>query len=108
MFPEPFTIGHCVRTVTDDGMSSVESWADAVPVPVMGWSPPGPDDIVRTEQTGVVDELNVYSSKPFGSHRDKLIIMGLEWMVQGGPDDYRFGPFGFTPGARLRCVRGEG
>lgn len=108
MFPEPFSVGHMVRTTADDGMSTVEAWLPAIDVPVMGWAPPGPDDIVRAEQTGVIDELNVYSSKPFGAHRDKLIINGLEWIVQGGPDDYRFGPFGFTPGVRLRCVRLEG
>lgn len=108
MIPERFTVEHMVRSVVHDGMSEVESWAAPVDVRVMGWAPPGPDDVVRAEQTGVVDELNVYSSKPFGAHRDKLVINGLEWLVQGGPDDYRFGPFGFRPGARLRCVRAVG
>lgn len=108
MFPERFTVGHMVRSVSHDGMSEVESWADPVDVKIICWFPPGPDDIVRAEQTGTRHELNVLCKTPFTAHRDRLVINGVEWLVQGEPDDYMHGPFGFDAGYRIRCARLEG
>lgn len=105
MFPERFTVGWRERTRVHDGMSWVDGHADPVDKPVFGWGPPAPDDILRAEQTGTEAHLDVYCRVPFAKHRDKLIINGVEWDVEGDPDDYRHGPFGFTPGVRVRCKR---
>lgn len=105
MFPEPFSVGWCKRTEVFDGMSTVEGWDDPVELKVYGWAPPAPDDVIRAEQTGVEDMLDVYMADSPTGHRDKLIIQGVEYLVRGGPDDYRFGPFGFRPGVRVRVSR---
>ena len=108
MLPERFEVGHRVRSMSHDGMSQVESWAEPVPVRVYGWAPPAPDDVVRVEQTGVTHQLDVYALDLAVKHRDVLVINGVEWFVQGEPDDYRFGPFGFRPGVRVRVFRAVG
>lgn len=105
---ERWTVGHRVRTVTDDGMSTVEDWRPAVDVKVFSLSPPNPDDVIRAEQTGVKHELDVLSRTAFAHHRDKLVFNGVEWFVQGEPDDYTHGPFKFAPGFRTRLARVEG
>lgn len=107
-FPERHTIGYRKRTTTHDGMSEVESWADAVPLKVYGWGPPNPVDVTRAEQTGTQHDLDVYCREAPTQHRDMLVVNGVEWLVQGEPDDYRFGPFGYEPGVRVRLFRAEG
>lgn len=107
-FPEPFVVQHRVRTRVHDGMSWVDGHADPVDLKVFGWAPPAPDDITRPEQTGEVHVLDVYMREPVTAHRDLLIIQGVEYVVQGSPDDYRYGPFGFRPGVRVRVSRAVG
>lgn len=89
-------------------MAWVDGYADPVVKPVFGWGPPAHDDVTRAEMTGTVSLLDVYAREPFCSHGDVLVIQGLEYTVQGDPADYRFGPFGFAPGVRVRCRRSEG
>lgn len=108
MPPEPFTVGYRKLSKSSGGMSSKESWEPAVELKVFGWGPPSPDDVIRAEQTGTKHELDVYCRSSPTKHRDKLVVNGVEWLVQGEPDDYRFGPFGFTPGVRVRLMRAVG
>lgn len=105
MFPEPYKVGHRVRSVTHDGMAQGEAWAAATDLPVYGWGPPSPDDVLRAEQTGVEHVLDVYCKQAATKHRDKLIVNGVEYFVQGEPDDFNHGPFGFKPGVRIRLSK---
>lgn len=108
MLQERFTIGHRVRSATTGGMAPKESWAAPVDVKVYGYAPPSSDDVTRAEQTGVKHDLDVYCRAPFTKHHDKLVINGAEWLVQGDPDDFRFGPFAWAAGVRIRLSRAEG
>lgn len=105
MFPEPFTVGWKKRTATHDGMSQKESWGTATSISVYGWGPPSPDDVIRAEQTGVKHVLDVYCKSAATKHRDKLTVNGVDYFVEGTPDDFNFGPFGFQPGVRIRLSR---
>ncbi|GAA1579294.1 hypothetical protein [Leucobacter aridicollis] len=105
---ERFTVGYRERLMSTGGMAPKESWKPAVDLEVFGWGPPAPDDVVRAEQTGTKHELDVYCRSSPTKHRDKLVVNGVEWFVQGEPDDYRFGPFGFDAGVRVRLSRVEG
>lgn len=107
-FPERHIVGFRKLTLVDDGMSQTETWADPVDLPVYGWGPPSPDDVVRAEQTGVTHVLDVFCAESPTGHKDKLIVNGVEYSVQGTPDDYRFGPFGYQPGVRVRLSKGVG
>ena len=67
--------------------------------------------------TGGLDEMNMpmegfdlFCATPFAEHGDRVTVPGerLPFKVEGYPEDYNHGPFGFAPGYRINLVRVEG
>ena len=40
--------------------------------------------------------------------RDRMVWQSVEYDVDDNPENYNYGPFGFTPGIRVRLIRREG
>lgn len=108
MFPEPFKVGFRKRSVVNDGMSEVESWGPVVELPVFAIAPPVQDDVTRPERTGFVHVYDLLMRVSPSGHRDKFVVHGEEYFAEGVPDDFKFGPFGFEPGVRVRLMRAVG
>ena len=110
MFPERFTVQHEVFTpgVEDSQGNEVDAWAAPVAVRVYGWAPPSGDREIRDTRTGVERDLDLYCRTPFAGPRDRVTIRGERFTVVGHPENYDFGPFGFTPGCRVNLRRVEG
>ena len=111
-FPERWAVSHEARTTggLDEMNMPVEGFSSPVSVPVYGWGPPGADEIIRPLETGVKRDLDLYCATPFAGHGDRVTVPGerLPFKVEGYPEDYNRGPFGFAPGYRLNLVRVEG
>lgn len=111
-FPEPFKVSHESRIegAEDDWGNPVDSFAEPVEVNVYGWGPPSADEPIRDTDSGLAHDIDLYCSKPFCGHLDKVTLPNepLSLVVQGRPDDFNYGPFGFTPGYRVKLKRVEG
>ena len=112
IFPERFKVLHEALDVdaVDDWGNPIESFLPPTEVSVYGWGPPSPDQPIRDLSTGIDHDIDLYCSKPFTQHRDKVTLPNeLEPLeAQGRPEDFNHGPFGFTPGYRIKLKRVEG
>lgn len=113
VFPERFTIGVKSYSASgDDGFGNpVESWGSPVSTPVYAVAPGTPGEDYEPGRTPSRIPLVVLgSSDSIGSvrARDRVVWQGLEFEVDGEPESFDCGPFGFTPGVRLRIIRVEG
>ena len=96
----------------DEFGDPVESWSDPVGAPVYGWGPAavGTDMEPFSANRDVVTwDVDLYVPPEFtcGPH-DRIVILGVEYEVEGPVQDFSHGPFGFQPGNRLRLSRVEG
>lgn len=109
---EKFKVLHEARIegAEDDWGNPIASYADPVEVGVYGWGPPSSDDPIRDVGSGTVHDIDLYCSTPFCGHLDRVTLPNepLPLMVQGRPDDFNHGPFGFRPGYRVKLKRVEG
>lgn len=111
-FPEPHTAGHRVYSKSgSDGFGNpVESWAAAVTVAVYGTYPgtPGEDyEIGRVSSKIPLMMLGTATALGGVKARDRMVWLGVEYEVDGVPENYNYGPFSYTPGVRLRLIRVE-
>ncbi|WP_130453089.1 hypothetical protein [Leucobacter luti] len=72
---------------------------------VYGWAIPGTDQETRPEHSGVERDLDLYCREPFAVPKDRVTIQGVAYLAVGWPEEYDFGPFGFTPGCRINLKR---
>lgn len=108
------TVG--VRTfqagATDDFGDPIESWSGPVEAPVYGWAPAavGTDMEPFAPNRDVVTwDLDLYAPPEFTcGPRDRVVVLGIEYEVEGPVQDFNHGPFGFRPGHRVRLKRVEG
>jgi len=112
-FPTPYTVGvRMYGEAGDDGFGNpVESWSDPVDVPVYGVAPgtPGEDyEPGRIASNIPMVVIGPSSSLADVSARDLIVWAGKEYEVDGVPEDFDHGPFGFEPGCRIRMIRVEG
>lgn len=110
MFPLAQTIGLAAYQagVEDAHGNPVDSWSDPVDVAVYGYGPP-----IRTQDsepggTQVIVGLDVYAPLFPVDDRDRFVISGLVYSVEGEAGDWNNGPFGFEPGQSFRLKRVEG
>lgn len=112
VFPERFKVSHeaVLAGAEDDWGNPVEGFADPVEVKVYGWGPPAPDDPLRDLGTGLDHDIDLYCATSFCGHLDRVTLPNepLALTVQGNPDDFNHGPFGFMPGYRVKLKRVEG
>jgi len=112
-YPEPFTVGHRVYSSTgDDGYGNpVESWATAVDVAAYAVYPGVPgEDYEPGRIASLIPMFVLGTATALGSvkARDRMVWGGEEFEVDGEPENYNYGPFGFEPGVRVRLMRVEG
>lgn len=113
VFATPFTIGIRAHSSSgDDGFGNpVDSWAAAVSVEVYGVAPGTPgEDYEPGRNASRIPMVVIGPTDAIGSvgARDRIVWAGVEYEVDGAPEVFDFGPFGFEPGARIRMVRVEG
>ncbi len=113
-YPLPYSVGvrAFIEGATDPGGDPIESWSAPVQAPVYGWGPAavGTDIEPFVANRDLVSwELDLYVPPEFvcGPH-DRIVVLGVEYEVEGPVQDYSHGPFGFRPGNRVRLKRAEG
>lgn len=111
-YPTPFVVTRhaWVAAGTDRYGNEAGSWPVGTPVPVHGWSPPGPDsEQSSTARDAAVRDLDLFA--PAGTAfapRDRCTVDGLLFEVVGWPQDYTHGPFGWAAGVKVNLKRVEG
>lgn len=112
VFPERFKVLHEARITDaeDDWGNPIEGFLPPAEVSVYGWGPPNPDQPIRDLSTGVEHDIDLYCATPFCLHLDLVTLPNepVPLIVQGDPDDFNYGPFGFMPGYRVKLKRVEG
>lgn len=112
MIPTPHTIG--VRAfgagtpTLDVHGNEVVSWGAPVIYPVYAIAPRSSSEPVPGRSEVIVG-LSVYA--PHGvmiGPRDRVVIDGEEYEVEGEIADYTKGPFGYKPGIVINLRRAEG
>ena len=103
------TIGHAVYVagVEDAHGNPVDSWATPVDVKVYGYGPRY--DSTEPGGTQVIVGLRVFAPKSVqASARDRFVVDGLTYDVDGEIGDWTNGPFSFKPGVEINLRRVEG
>lgn len=103
------TIGHLVYQpgAEDDHGNAEDAWAPPVLVAVYGYGPRG--DSTEPGGTQVIVGLQVLAPKSVSvDSRDRFVIAGKTYEVEGEVGDWTNGPFGFTPGIEFNLKRVEG
>ena len=109
--PTPFTVGvrAYVEGAEDPRGNPEDTWADAVAQPVYGWAPAGTSEPFDPGRDAVTWDLDLLVPPEFTvGRKDRIVVAGEEFEVEGGLQDYNHGPFGFRPGAVVRLRRTEG
>ena len=109
MYPLAQTIGHAVYQAgaEDAHGNPVDSWADPVDVAVYGYGPR--TDSTEPGGTQVIVGLEVFAPEGLAlSSRDRFVVDGLTYTVEGEVGDWTSGPFGFAPGVSFNLKRVEG
>jgi hypothetical protein len=115
VFPLTRTIGHKVHQAgaTDSHGNPADTWAEPVDVSVYGYGPrtdtrgsTGSDEPGGTQ---VIVGKEVYAPKTLAvSEKDRFVIDGRTYEVDGELGDWTTGPFGFEPGIVINLKRAEG
>jgi hypothetical protein len=108
MYPLTQTIGHAVYAAgaVDSHGNPAASWAAPVDVWVYGYGPRG--DSTEPAGTQVIVGLEVYAPRMAVDARDRFVVDGKTYEVDGEVGDWTKGPFGFTPGLTFALKRVEG
>lgn len=109
-FPLPWTAGHRVYSegAEDAHGNPVQSWAAAVNVPAIWWSPSSTEPAVAGHDRVQVDVIMAVASTLVVSPHDRFVLAGQEYDVVGEPEDYDHGPR-TAPGRRpVNLVRVDG
>ena len=110
-YPAPWTVGRRVfaQSGQDAHGNPVWSWSDPVPQPVYAWAPAGTSEPFQAGRDAVTWDLDLFAPPGFtAGPRDRFVVDGTEFEVEGMARDFTHGPFGFTPGVVLRLKRVEG
>lgn len=113
VFPELLTVGLHVyaEDVADDWGDPEPSWANPITRTVYGWASPSLTETVDAGRNPTEIALEVYASTAsLGDvhEGDRMTVNGELYEVDGGAQNYDFGPFGFAPGVRVNLKRVEG
>lgn len=111
MFPTPFTVGLRVWSEgpPDSRGDATDVWAAPVERKVYYIGPAGTSEPFEVGRDAVTWDLDLgvppaWSSSP----KDRVVVDGEEYTIEGRVQDFNKGPFGFRPGGvvRLRRVTG--
>lgn len=88
--------------------NEVPSWGDPVPVAVYAIAP-RPSEEPQPGRSEVISGLAVYApADTVVGPRDRVVIDGEEWEVEGELGDYTRGPWGYPFGVVINVTRVEG
>lgn len=110
-YPTRFTVGVMTYTegAVDDFGDPEDVWSTPAEVPVYGWAPAATGEPFEANRDVVTWDLDLYAPSGFTvGPRDRVVVLGVEYEVEGVVESFDFGPFGFTPGCRVRLKRVEG
>lgn len=104
------TIGHkaYVEGAEDAHGNVVTAWAPEQPLRVYGIAPRGSNEPTESGRNAVVSGYSVLAPVAVIGPRDRLVIFGDTYEVQGEVQNWNTGPFGWTPGVEVLCERVEG
>lgn len=109
------TIGHATYQPGVKGShgNPVDAWAEPVDVQVYGYGPRtdtrGATGSNEPGGTQVVVGLEVYAPKGLAvDPRDRFVVDGKMYNVEGEIGDWSNGPYGFAPGIVIALKRAEG
>lgn len=110
-FPLRFTVGHRVfdQGAEDAHGNPGESWLHAVMKPVYGWGAPQSNEPKLAGHDREIVDVQLLVPPGFEcSHRDLMVLDGVEYEVIGAPEHFDHSPFGWNPGGviNLRKVAG--
>lgn len=111
-FPLPHTVQHLAYagTARNSRGNTVDVWASPVDVAAFWHTGPTHEPQIAGHERVRVDAKVYVASSVTVSSKDKFVLPGRgEFEVEGEPEDYDHGPFGFTPGVvvvNLRRVTG--
>lgn len=110
MFPSPYSVDLLVRTTgpEDAHGNATTTYAEPQRVQVIGWAPATADQQPADDtRQAVVRDLDLYAESFSGRPLDRVLVGGVLYEQVGHPEDWRFGPFGFTPGVVVHLKRVE-
>ena len=91
----------------DDYGNETPGWGAPVTRYVYGWAPAGSLEVNGWRHT-VTAELSVFAPPDFEvTSKDRMVVDGDTFEVEGLVEDYNNGPFGFTPGVVVNLRRAE-
>lgn len=91
----------------DSHGNPVDTWADPVSVKVYGYGPRF--DSTEPGGTQVIVGLVIYAPPTMVvDPRDRFVVDGKTYVVDGELGDWTKGPFGFKPGITINLKRVEG
>lgn len=111
VYPTPWTVGRRVfdESGEDAHGNPVPSWSEPVPQPVYAWAPAGTSEPFEAGRDPVTWDLDLFAPPGFAAApRDRFLVDGTEFEVEGRVRDFNHGPFGFMPGVVVRLRRVEG
>lgn len=112
LFPEPYVVSHepVLNGGIDDWGNPSESYGTPAAIPVYGWASATADAAIRALGTGVKHDVDLFCSTAFCGHRDRVTLPGNPgaYLVEGEPENFNTGPFGFMPGYRVSLKKVEG
>lgn len=96
-----------VGTTENEYGNEVPTWGAPVAHRVYGWAPAGSVEVNGYRQT-VTADLSLYAPHDFPvAAKDHVRVAGQTYDVEGLPDDFSHGPFGFAPGVVVNLKRLE-
>lgn len=108
MFPLAQTVGHCVYVpgAKNSHGNPVDTWLPPVDVQVYGYG--AATESTEPGGTRVIEGLEVFAPVFPVDSRDRFVVDGKLYDVDGDPSNWDKGPFGFEPGQSFRLIRVEG
>lgn len=109
-FPTPYTVDVLpfVAGAEDSHGNATDTWGAAVTQAVHGWSGPS-DEPGERGRDAVTWDLKLYAPPGFVvGPRDRVIVLGKTYEVEGDVEDFTHGPFRFAAGLRVSLRRVEG
>ena len=87
--------------------NTVDAYAEPVPRYVYGWAPTSSTEPKTVGPNRVVVDLEVFS--PFTLQpKDRVVVHGRTYEVEGECEDWNHGPFGHRPGFVVNLRRVDG
>lgn len=107
------TIGvrHHEAGATDAHGNQVDSWSDPIPLEVYSIAPATSAEPFEPGREAVITGLTVLAPNDAVTligPRDRVVVNGEEYTVEGDIADWGQGPFGWSPGISFNLERVEG